>query len=216
VESSQASSTVDHWSPDNIGQGVFVNPIASMNRLATSKVAFCCWGTFWSELALGCGAFWTALDFDCGSAWADSSACSDSDYLLRKVDFWRLSSSSAIDPGASATTLVSVWNTWVFRMALTALKEPRTLWQRITLFPSPWRRLASHTYLLYFAPGYTPSERHMCYTLPRDCSYAVAVYTTPDDVYAFFQPRATFYLSTIAIYRMPHSLHVCLALRSCH
>jgi len=28
---------------------------------------------------------------------------------------------------------------------------------------------------------YTSSERHVCYTLPRGCSYAEAVYTTPGD-----------------------------------
>jgi len=41
----------------------------------------------------------------------------------------------------SATTVVSVRNTRVFRMALTALTEPRTLWRRITRYPS--RCLAS-------------------------------------------------------------------------
>ena len=53
----------------------------------------------------------------------------------------------------SATMLVSVWNTRVFRMALTALTEPRTIWQRITRFPSHRRRVVLHTYLHYFAPG---------------------------------------------------------------
>jgi len=46
----------------------------------------------------------------------------------------------------SATTLVSVWDTQVFRKALTALTEPRTLWRRNTHFPL-------HTYIHYFAPG---------------------------------------------------------------
>jgi len=41
---------------------------------------------------------------------------------------------------ASATTLVSVTNTQVFRMALTALTEPGTLWRKITRFPSPRRQ----------------------------------------------------------------------------
>jgi len=54
---------------------------------------------------------------------------------------------------SSATTLVSVWNTWVFRTALTALTEPRTLWLRITHFPSPRRQVALLTYLHYFVPG---------------------------------------------------------------
>ena len=46
----------------------------------------------------------------------------------------------------SATTLVSVRNTQVFRTALMALTEPRTLWRRITRYPSPRRRVALHTY----------------------------------------------------------------------
>ena len=46
----------------------------------------------------------------------------------------------------SATTQISVWKTWVFPTALTALTEPRTLGHRITCFPL-------HTHLLYFAPG---------------------------------------------------------------
>ena len=38
---------------------------------------------------------------------------------------------------------------------------------------------------------YTPSERHGLYKLHRGCSYAVAVFTTPGDVYAFLRPIAT-------------------------
>jgi len=38
---------------------------------------------------------------------------------------------------------------------------------------------------------YAPSERHVCYTLRMDCSYGVAVYTKPGDVYAFLRPIAT-------------------------
>jgi hypothetical protein len=41
----------------------------------------------------------------------------------------------------SATILVSVWNTRVFRTALT---EPRTVCPRITRFPSPRHRVALH------------------------------------------------------------------------
>jgi hypothetical protein len=53
----------------------------------------------------------------------------------------------------SATTQVSVWNTQVFRTALTALTEPGTLWQRITRFPSPRWRAGLHTHLYYYAPS---------------------------------------------------------------
>jgi len=51
-----------------------------------------------------------------------------------------------------ATTLVSIRNSRVFQLALMALKEPHTLWQRITCFPSLRQWLMFHTYVLYFAP----------------------------------------------------------------
>ena len=54
---------------------------------------------------------------------------------------------------SSATTLVSFRKTRVFRTALRALMEPRTLRRRNTRFPSPRQQVAFHTYLLYFAPG---------------------------------------------------------------
>jgi len=56
----------------------------------------------------------------------------------------------------------------------------------------------------------------VCHTLPRGRSYAVAVYTTPGDVSAVVRLIPTFYHSAIAIYRMPHSPHICLDLRFCH
>jgi hypothetical protein len=63
---------------------------------------------------------------------------------------------------------------------------------------------------------YASSERHVCYTLRRGCSYAVGVHTTPGNVYACLRPIATFYLFAIAIYRIPHSPHLCSALRFGH
>ena len=63
---------------------------------------------------------------------------------------------------------------------------------------------------------YVPSESHVCYTLRRGCSYAVAVYKTPGGVYTFLQPWATLYISANALYRIPHSPDICLALRSYH
>ena len=55
--------------------------------------------------------------------------------------------------GKSATTIVSVWNIRVFGAALTALTKPRTLWQRITRFPSPCRQVMLLTHLLYYTCG---------------------------------------------------------------
>ena len=65
----------------------------------------------------------------------------------------------------SATTLISVWNTQVFRTALTAQTEPLTLWQRFTRSPSHRRRVALHTYLLYFVVTYTHGQNDTCVTL---------------------------------------------------
>jgi len=54
---------------------------------------------------------------------------------------------------SSATTLVSVWNTRVFRTALMALTEPCTLQQRITCLLSSRQRVLLHTYLHSYEPG---------------------------------------------------------------
>jgi len=76
-----------------------VNTIASMNLFATSKVAFWCWGTFLSLLALGCGAFWSPLDMLGSTSARVDGAWSDSNNLLRRVNNWRLSSGGAIVAG---------------------------------------------------------------------------------------------------------------------
>jgi hypothetical protein len=56
---------------------------------------------------------------------------------------------------------------------------------------SPLQRQASFTLRPECGDVHVPSERHVCYTLRRGCSYAVAVYTSPGDVYTFLQPIAT-------------------------
>jgi len=64
---------------------------------------------------------------------------------------------------------------------------------------------------------YTHHQNDTCVTLfAGGCSYGVAVYTTPGDVHAFLRGSATYYLSAIAKYRMPHFPHICLALSCCH
>jgi len=90
IASVQASSTIEYLSSDNIGQGVFLNTIVSMKLFANSKVAFWCWETIWSALALGCATFWSPLVTCSDSAWVDC-ARSDSDNFWRRVDFWCLS-----------------------------------------------------------------------------------------------------------------------------
>jgi len=128
----------------------------------------------------------------------------------------------------------SVMYTQALLPALTALAELRTLGPGIKYdwsccIPTLWRliyhvsyswnaprsilpcgrllhqRLSSITLHSEGSDIYAPSERHMCYTLPRVCSYLVGTYTRPSTVYAFLRPSAKFYLSTIAIYRMLHS-----------
>jgi len=53
----------------------------------------------------------------------------------------------------SATTLVSVKNTLMFWTSLITPTEHRTVWPRLTRFPSPRRWVALHAYLLYFGRG---------------------------------------------------------------
>ena len=65
----------------------------------------------------------------------------------------------------SAMTLVCVWNTRVFRTALRALTEPRTVWRRITCYPAPRRQVALHRYLLHFVVMYKHHQNDMCDTL---------------------------------------------------
>jgi hypothetical protein len=66
-----------------------------------------------------------------------------SSYLYRSFSMLNLSFVNSKHQ-VSATTLVSVRNTQVFRTARTALTEPHTLWWRITCFQSPWWRV--HVY----------------------------------------------------------------------
>jgi len=56
---------------------------------------------------------------------------------------------------------------------------------------SPLRCQASFTLRPECGDVYAPSERHVCYTLRRGCSDAVAVYTTPGNVNAYLRPIAT-------------------------
>jgi hypothetical protein len=119
----------------------------------------------------------------------------------------------------STTTRVCIRNTWVFHSALTALTEPHTL--RGILVPSDGEVHAFHvihtcsTLRPEGGDVYALSEPHVCDTPHRGRSYAIAIYTTPDDVYASLWLSATFYLSAIGIYRMLHLPQICFALR-CH
>ena len=76
-----------------------MNTIASMNPRAKSKVAFCCWGTFSSLLALGCGIFRSPLDLLGSTSAREDGALSDSNNLLRRDDFCRFSNGGAIAAG---------------------------------------------------------------------------------------------------------------------
>jgi len=119
--------------------------------------------------------------------------------------------------GTSTTTLVSVWNTRVFRMALTALTEPRTLWRRITCDPSPRRLVALHTYLLYFVVTYTHHQNDTCVTLFAGAEVMLEHFTQCLAMYMPFSGLVPHFTPpVIAIYRIPHSPHLCMVLRCCH
>jgi len=71
----------------------------------------------------------------------------------------------------SATTLVSIRNTRLFRMALTALTEPRSLWRRTTCFPSPRRRVALHSISkMYFSHWKPPGVSERMWRVNLDAS----------------------------------------------
>jgi len=71
----------------------------------------------------------------------------------------------------SATTLVSFRNTQVFRMALTALTEPRTLWRRITCFLLPRRRVVLHSITkTYFSHWEPPGVSERMWSVNLDAS----------------------------------------------
>jgi len=103
MASFQASSTIEYFSLEMIGHGVFVNTIASMNHFPTSKVAFWCSGTLWSPPAFGWGAFWFA------PALGGGSACTTSDKRdMLMADFWSLSNGGAIAPTGSGVRAMTV------------------------------------------------------------------------------------------------------------
>jgi len=121
---------------------------------------------------------------------------------------------------ASATTLVSIRNTQVFWTALTALTKPGTLWQRITHFPLPRRRIPSHTYLHHIESGMwwrvhtirTTRVLHSSQGLQLCCNRLHNTWRC----LCLSSADSHIFLSAIAIYRMPHSLHICLAVRFRH
>jgi len=75
---------------------------------------------------------------------------------------WLLVTLLHISGAASATTLLSVSNTWVFWTALTALTEPRALWRRIARYPSPRQWVVLHSISKIYSSHWKPpvvSER---------------------------------------------------------
>jgi len=98
-----------------------------------------------------------------------------------------------------------------------ALTEPRTLWRRITRSPSPRQRVALHTYLLYFVVRYTHHQNNMCVTLSAGAAVMLMQFTQWLAMFMPFSGRVPHFTSPhIAIYRMPHSPHICWVLRCCH
>jgi len=110
---------------------------------------------------------------------------------------------------ASTTTVASVSNTRLFRMTLTALTEPRTLWRTITRFPSPSRRVGLHTYILYFRPGMRWRIHTICKTHVFHCLQWLQLCCS-----RLHNAWRCLCLS-LGDSHMPYS-HLCLALRFCY
>jgi len=129
IESFQAATTIEYLSSHNIGKGGFVNSKYSMSHFATSKVAILCWGMCWSALDFGCGAVWSPPDLGCSSACVDS-APSDLDNLMRRANYWQVSSGGGgIDTagfrefgsGSHAITVLA-WLHWLSKGTLVGWK----------------------------------------------------------------------------------------------
>jgi len=91
----QALSTLEYFSSELIGQRVFVNTIASINRLPISMVPIWCSGTLRYPLAFGSRTLLSPPALGTGSAWAGKM--SDSCNILM-VDFWHLRNGGAKAP----------------------------------------------------------------------------------------------------------------------
>jgi len=126
---------------------------------------------------------------------------------------------------SSATTLDSIWNTWVFRMALTALMEPHTLWRRITRYPLHcirtsftmwWRiRIIRMTCVLHSSQGLQLCWRRLyttwwclclspaqCHTLPLRYCYISDAALSPY-VFSFEMMSLVTIQSSLRIHRLP-------------
>jgi len=93
----------------------------------------------------------------------------------------------------SATTVVSVWNTRVFRTALTALTEPFTLWRRITGYPSLM-------YLLHFVVTYTHHQNDKCVILLAGAAVMLKPFTQRQAMFMPFSGRVPHCTSPLLLY----------------
>jgi len=81
-----------------IGQGVFINTIASMNCFATSNTA-CWWGQMlWSPPAIGWGTLWSPPALQSRTTWVGTTSASCN---ILMVDYWYLNNGSAMAPAGS-------------------------------------------------------------------------------------------------------------------
>jgi len=114
-------------------------------------------------------------------------------------------------------TLISLWNSRLFRTALTALTEPFTLWWRITGCTCPGRRVTLHTYLMYGVVTYTYHQNNTCVTLIAGAAVMLMQFAHCMAMCIHFSgPVPNFTSPVVAIYRMPHSPQRRLVLRYCH
>jgi len=95
-------------------------------------------------------------------------------------------------------------------MALMALTEPRTHWRRITWFALPRWWVALQTYLLSFAPG--KWWRICTIRTTRVLHSSQVLWTYCSRLHNAWQCLCLCSADT----NMPHSPHICLALRFCH
>jgi len=87
----------------------------------------------------------------------------------------------------------------------------------MTCYTSPRRRVALHTYLLYFVVTYTHHQNNTCVPLFAGAAVMLKQFTQRLAMFLPFSCRVPNFTSPlIAIYRMPHSPTICLVWRWCH
>jgi len=109
-------------------------------------------------------------------------------------------SSMACRLPTSAMTPVCFRNARVFRMALMALMDPRTLWPIITRFPSPRRRVMLLRCLVYFVVNYTHHQEDPCVTILAGSAVMLKPYTQHLGICMPFSSRVPHFTCPLLLY----------------